>query len=83
MTSCLIPRLLVVFTRQLEILVTTQDSLFQCYDLERQLPVCQFKSLNIFEDNSKGEQQGVGSGYSGFQVSRLIEWRQKSNPQKP
>ena len=56
MTSCLIPRLLVVFTRQLEILVTTLVSLFQCYDLERQLPVCQFKSLNIFEDNSKGEQ---------------------------
>ena len=29
-------------------------SLLQCYDLERQLLVRQFKSLNFFEDNSSG-----------------------------
>ena len=41
-------------------------SLFQCYDLERQLPVCQFKSLNFFEENSKG-----GAAGSGFWVLRI------------
>ena len=59
-------------------------SLFQCYDLERQLPVCQFKSVNFCEDRQfQGGAAGVGSGYLGFQVSRLIEWRQISNSKKP
>ena len=34
-------------------------SLFQCYDLERQLPVCQFKSVNFCEDR---QFQGGSSG---------------------
>ena len=42
-------------------------SLFQCYDLEGQLPVCQFKSLNFFEDNSKGG--AVGSGFWVLRIS--------------
>ena len=42
-------------------------SLFQCYDLEGQLPVCQFTSLNFFEDNSKGG--AVGSGFWVLRIS--------------
>ena len=42
-------------------------SLFQCYDLERQLPVCQFKSVNFCEDR---QFQG-GSSWGGFWVLRI------------
>ena len=38
--------------------------------------------LSIFRHDGSCFPRGLGGGYSGFQVTGMIEWGQKSKPQK-